>query len=638
MTLPVSGKLKRIKRRDRNLWTPAEILAWKRPEKMTVSQWADQNRVLSAVTSAEPGRWKTGRVPYLEDIMDAFSDPYVEEITVMSASQVGKTEAMLNMLGYVIDQDPGPTLVVMPREDDAKVISSDRVLPMIHDSHALREHLPALSDDISKLEYRMDRMFLYFAGSNSPADLASRPIRYLFLDEIDKYPKFSGNEADPVKLAMERQKTFWNKKTVKVSTPTTRQGYIFREFELSDKRRFYVPCPHCGRFQVLVLGQIKWLEGKDFPERIKNERLAWYECYYCKNRIEDYHKNKMLNFGKWVAEGAQIDANGNVNGGNFKSKHRGFWITSLYSPWLTWSDIACEFLRSKDYIELLMNFVNSWLAEVWEEKVNKTKPEELAELALDYPREIVPAGVRVLTAGVDVQKDHFYLSIRGWGYGQESWLILATRVETWEDVIHIVFKTPYPSEVRGAASFLVRLTCIDSGHRTSEVYEVCREWRDIARPIKGQQHLSGTPFKVNNIDKFPETGRMIPGGMSLWHIDTSYFKDKVTRLVQNTKMGGPGGWHLYQDIHAEYLKQFCSEQKIIIRDRKKGRATEEWRPVSTHAATHFLDTEVYATAAAEMLRLFSLLPEESKPANVPKEPKRAHPWIDVGGGWNRRNG
>ncbi len=638
MTLRALGKSRKIKKENRNLWTQAEVLAWKRPEKMTVSQWADQNRVLSAVTSAEPGRWKTGRVPYLEEIMDAFSDPFVEEITVMSASQVGKTESMLNMLGYVIDQDPGPTLVVMPREDDAKGLSSDRVLPMIKDSYALREHLPVLSDDISKLEYRLNRMFLYFAGSNSPADLASRPIRYLFLDEIDKYPKFSGNEADPVKLAMERQKTFWNKKTVKVSTPTTRQGYIFREFELSDKRRFHVPCPHCSKYQILVLGQIKWLEGKDAPERIKNERLAWYECYHCKNRIEDYHKNKMLSFGKWVCEGSQIDTSGNIKGGNFKSKHRGYWITSLYSPWLTWSDIACEFLRSKDYIELLMNFVNSWLAEVWEEKTSKTKPEELAELALDYPREIVPVGVRVLTAGVDVQKDHFYISIRGWGYSQESWLILATRVETWEDVIHVVFKTAYPSEVKNIGPFDVRLTCIDSGHRTSEVYEVCREWQDIARPIKGQQHLSGNPFKVNNIDKFPETGRVIPGGLSLWHIDTSYFKDKVTRLVQNTKMGSPSGWHLYQGIHEEYLKQFCSEQKIIIRDRKKGKATEEWRPVSAHAATHFLDTEIYATAAAEMLRLFSLPLEETKPVNTSKEQKRTDPWIEIGGGWNRRNG
>src|SRR3989338_4805870 len=181
-----------------------------------------------------------------------------EEITVMAASQVGKTEAMFNMLGFIIDQDPGPALVVLPRESDAKSVSCNRVLPMIQSSFALRQHLPKFSDDITRLEYHLDRMILYFAGSNSPADLASRPIRYLFLDEIDKYPRFSGREADPIKLATERQKTFWNKKTVKVSTPTTRDGYIYREFEKSDQSRFFAPCPHCGGYQILLFGQIKW--------------------------------------------------------------------------------------------------------------------------------------------------------------------------------------------------------------------------------------------------------------------------------------------------------------------------------------------------------------------------------------------
>ncbi len=200
-----------------------------RPLPITVSQWADRYRILNSVTSAEPGRWKTNRTPYLQGIMDAFTDPLVEEITVMAASQVGKTEGMYNMLGYVIDQDPGPTLMVLPRENDAKSVSYNRVLPMINSSGSLRDHISKASDDITKLEYHLDRMILYFAGSNSPADLASRPIRYLFLDEVDKYPRFSGREADPIKLASERQKTFWNKKTVKVSTPTTRDGYIFRE-------------------------------------------------------------------------------------------------------------------------------------------------------------------------------------------------------------------------------------------------------------------------------------------------------------------------------------------------------------------------------------------------------------------------
>ncbi|MDO8675547.1 MAG: phage terminase large subunit family protein [Candidatus Omnitrophota bacterium] len=598
---------------------------WVLPEKITVSVWADRYRRLDVKTSAEPGQWSTSRTPYLKGIMDAFTDPYVDEITVMAASQVGKTEAMYNMLGFVLDQDPGPTLMVMPRADDAKSVSYNRIKPMIETSPALSRYLPKNTDDITKLEYHFDRMILYFAGSNSPADLASRPIRYLFLDEVDKYPKFSGREADPIKLASERQKTFWNKKTVKVSTPTTRDGYIFREYEKSDQRRFYVPCPHCAKKQALVFGQIKWPKEEASAERIKNDRLAWYECVHCHGRIEDIHKQRMMLNGEWIAESDQ------------KSRNRGFWISSLYSPWLTWSDIAGEFLKSKDYIELLMNFVNSWLAEVWEEKASKTKPDELSELVLSYPKEVLPEGVIVLTGGVDVQKDHFYLSIRGWGYGQESWLILATRVEDWGDVEQIMFKSEYPFQLNPEDSLPVRLTCIDSGHRTSEVYEICRQWRDKARPIKGQQHLSGVPFRPSNIDKFPATGHMIPGGLALWHIDTSYFKDKVTRFVQNTKMDGLGGWHLYQNIHQEYLKQFCAEHKIIIRDRKHGKTIEEWRPVTAHAATHFLDTEVYSTAAAEMLRVFSMQAEDNKNTRNQNEVKQGS-WLLKQNNWVRRNG
>ncbi len=607
---------------------PYAATEWTLPDKMTVSLWADKCRRLDPKTSAEPGQWSTNRTPYLRGIMDAFTDPLVDEITVMSASQVGKTEAILNMLGYIIDQDPGPTLMVLPRADDAKSVSYNRIKPMVETSPSLSKYLPENSDDITKLEYHFERMILYFAGSNSPADLASRPVRYLFLDEVDKYPKFSGREADPIKLAQERQKTFWNKKTVKVSTPTTKEGYIFREYEKSDQRRFYVPCPHCGKKQVLVFSQVKWPKDEASAEKIKNERLAWYECLYCSKHIEDNQKPKMMLGGEWLPDKKE------------QNKNRGFWISSLYSPWLTWSDVACEFLKSKDYIELLMNFVNSWLAEVWEENLGKTKPEEIAALALAYPRGTVPEGVKVLTAGVDVQKDHFYLSIRGWGLHQESWLILATRVETWEDVVEILFKTYYPSEEPGVMPFGVRIACIDTGYRTDEVYEVARQWRDIARPVKGQSYISGVPFKISSIDKYPATGQSIPGGLRLWHIDTSYFKDKISRLVRNTSFDYPAVWHLHKDPSEEYLRQFCGEHKVIIRDKKTGRAREEWHTISVHTQSHFFDTECYAIAAAEMIRVFAM--QEGDKRVYPKEDTESlkqsitKNWLPRRPGWIKR--
>jgi len=539
--------------------------------------------------------------------MDAFTDPHVEEITVMASSQVGKTESMFNMLGYVIDQDPGPTLVVLPRESDARSVSYNRVLPMIQGSPALQERMPRKSDDITKLEYRMDRMILFFAGSNSPADLASRPIRYLFLDEIDKYPKFSGREADPIKLASERQKTFWNKKTVKVSTPTTRDGYIYREYDKSDQCKYFVPCPHCGGFQILVFGQIKWPEKERSTEKIKNKRLAWYECEHCGKRIEDYHKPQMLDKGKWVPRDCEINQDGEIWGEGLDSKHRGFWINSLYSPWLSWSDIAVEFLKSKDFIELLMNFVNSWLAEVWEEKIEETTVDKVKSLSCDYLQGTVPDDVVVLTAGVDVQKDHFFYVIRGWGYEEQSWLIRCGYLEYWEDLVEVLFKTDY-KKISGSETLPVYMTCIDSGYRTDEVYHFCRHWRDRSKAIKGQDEITdGRFYRASKIDINSRTGSIIKSGLVLWNLNVSQYKDKISRLVATKD---PNKWHLFKDPSDDYLSQFTSEHKVLVRNRNTGKAKEVWQKKRSSVANHYLDAEVYAVAAADIIRALNLRRDE----------------------------
>lgn len=619
------------------IWTENVRRAWELPQDITVSQWADGNRFLDDKISSDSGRWHTEFTPYLRGIMDSINDPLVEEVTIMASTQVGKTESLLNIAGYIVDQDPGPLLFVMPREDDAKSISSKRLLPMLFLSPALKSHILQRSDAITQMEITLDRMIIYFSGANSPASLASRPVRYLLMDETDKYPHFTQKEADPIKLATERTRTYWNRKIIKCSTPTTRDGYIAREYEKSDRMRFYVPCPHCSKYQVLIFKtQVKWPEDVRDPEQIKSGRLAWYECIRCRGKITEPMKRKMVAQGKWCSDECDVGDDGSITGNAQRTANRGFWINALYSPWLSFSDVAAEFLASKDTPELLMNFVNSWLGEVWEENLNKTKPEEIKALARPYQRGIVPAGVRALTGGVDVQKDHFWLVIRGWGISQESWKILSARVETWDDVISIMFQTRYPSEMPNVDPLPVRVTCIDTGYRTDEVYDVCRRYRDLARPIKGRQHLTGVPIKSSTIDRYPKDGRVIPGGLQLWHLDTSYFKDKVSRLVQNTAMDSPGGWHVHLEPSDEYCRQFSGEHKVILRDRKTGRVTEEWRPITSRAPTHCWDCEIYATAAAEMMRVFSWRPEGGGP--IIHQPSKKTVLSDQygAGSWARR--
>lgn len=614
------------------IWTPLVSRTWDLPEKLTVSEWADRSRTLGP-ENAEPGPWSTDRTPYLRGIMDAFGDPHVEDIDIMASTQVGKSESLLNMLGYAIDQDPGPVLFVMPTVPIARSFSYKRILPMLTLSPDLFRHLTEKSDDLSKLEMTLDRMTIYMAGAESPAALASRPIRYALFDEVDKYPPFSGREADPIELGTERTRTFKvNRKRVKCSTPTTEFGYIYREYEQSDRQKFYVPCPHCGKMQVLVWSQVKFPQDVRDPEEIQMRRLAWYECVQCKSKITDNMKQKMLLHGRWIPEKFKDRA----DDGPLeypRSKHAGFWINAIYSPWLTFAEIAAKWLKTKDDKALLMNFVNSWLAEPWKETVGKMKTDDILRLAHDREPLVVPAQALVLTAGVDVQDGYFILVIRAWGYLQESWLIRAQRVETWADVEAILFSTKYISEDN--RELWVRLACFDSGYETDQVYDFCRAWRDCAVPTKGKEHLGGEAYKARKIETFA-SGKPMPGGIMLFNLDTTYFKDKIFRKIQDTQDGVPGGWHVYKNPSEDYQKQMCAETKVLKIDKRTRKKIWTWQPVSDHTPNHYLDAEVGAAAAAEILRVYDLKPPD--PAQVQQQQSEGNKssWIERRPNWMGR--
>ncbi|WP_320416946.1 terminase gpA endonuclease subunit [Candidatus Velamenicoccus archaeovorus] len=320
-------------------------------------------------------------------------------------------------------------------------------------------------------------------------------------------------------------------------------------------------------------------------------------------------KQKIMQSGEWIPEKKE------------KNRNRGFWVSSLYSPWLTWSDIAAEFLKSKDYIELLMNFVNSWLAEVWEEKIEETTVDKVRNLARDYDEGIVPDEVLVLTAGVDVQKDHFYFVIRGWGYYEESWLIRAGRAEYWDDLVEALFKTEY-KRLTSNETLNIYMSCVDSGFRTDEVYRFCRSWSDKTKAIKGVEEISGGRFyRANKIDINSRTGAVIPGGLVLWHLNVTQYKDKINRLVTSRD---PVKWHIFKNPGEEYLAQFTSEHKILIRNRTTGRAKEVWQKKKEASANHFLDAEVYALAAADIIRALNIRKDGAVRVYQPKAKGEEH--------------
>ena len=379
---------------------------------LTVSEWAQQHRVLTSRASAEPGRYRIARTPYMRDILDALSpaDP-CRRVVFMKAAQVGATEGGNNWIGYVIHQAPGPMLAVQPTVELAKRNSRQRIDPLIEESAALRERVrPARSRDSGNtmLSKEFPGGILIMTGANSAVGLRSIPARYILLDEVDAYPASADEEGDPVTLAEARSLTFAHRrKVLLISTPTVK-GFsrIEREYEASDQRRYFVPCPHCGHAQALVFERLRWEKGK--PE------TAAYHCKSCDEPIAEHHKTAMLAAGVWRATGTAADP-----------ATIGFHLSALYSPpgWKSWADIARDKEAAKGSDEAERAFRNTVLGETWVETGEAPDWQRLYDRRERWTPGTVPAGGLFLTAGADVQKDRIEVDVWAWGRGLESWLI-----------------------------------------------------------------------------------------------------------------------------------------------------------------------------------------------------------------------
>lgn len=531
------------KQRPKVDWFPEELKAFKPPERYTVSEWADNFRVLTSV-SAEPGRWRTNRTPYLKEPMDRFTDPLIEKIVLCFGAQLGKTETELNMIGYALDQTSSPTMMVYPTDTIAKFASDKRVQPMIKSVKSINDKFYENSK-LLELDFNNGN-YMVLVGANSPSSLSSRSIKYLFFDEIDKYPAFAGKEADPIKLATERTKTFVDKKIVMVSTPTVESGNIWQAFmSANERRQYYVPCPHCGVSQVLKFKQIKWPEEhNDNADMIRD--TAYYECEHCGERIYDKHKMEMLRSGEWRA----------VNESQSKVRSVSYHLSSIYSPWVTFGDVAYEFKNSKGTPATLMNFINSWLAEPW--KSSKTKSTQNLEFTQsNYPCGVVPDKAVLLIASVDVQLDHFWWEVRAYAPGVKSYLIDYGQASTWGDLEEIIINREYPSEYGEARQ--VMKAGIDSGFRTDEVYQFCSRFPEVCIPIKGSSNHStmAAPYTMTSLEKG------VVGGLKLYVLNTDYWKDFIfARMIRPADEDGT--IHLYKECPQEYSDHLRSEEKQEI--------------------------------------------------------------------------
>lgn len=539
--------------------------------------------------------------------MDVFKLHHVNKVTLCFATQTGKTEAMLNMMGYAIDQDAAPGIVVYPTDSLAKDIGKGRLRSFV-------DYCPPLLEKLISDRTEAQRLFFIgvefaIVGANSPSQLASRPARYVFFDESDKFPLKAGNDADPFELAGERTKTFHNRKEVMVSSPTYETGHIWQSWLVADARyRYFVPCPHCGGYQVMLLSGIRWPEELNaLPPAERLKRVtdeAWYQCEFCHSKIYDMDKRRMLALGQW----RQVEYNSGAERWQESETivrlphHMAFNISTIYSPWKRFGDVAVKFLETKNRPEKLQSFINGWLGEPWVFQSARLRSDTVMEKQLEYERGSVPRNSLILTAFVDVQKDHFWWAVRAWGEGMTSWLVDYGGgpgiCETWadvEDMLNREFQQPETGE-----SYRVFFTLIDSGYRTGEVYDFCTEHPGLTAPSKGLDETSarGIPYRVGKIDKIGYTD------LRLYLLDTEFYKDFLFGRL-NKQPGERGSWNIFKDCPRGYADQVCSEHKVKEFNRK-GVSTERYKKIQEGIDNHLLDCEVGNIAAAEIAGIRSM--------------------------------
>lgn len=569
----------KIKRKTSNLFKNiCKILA--PPPDLKVSEWADTYRMLSAESSAEPGKWRTDRAPYQREILDSVSDSDVETIIIMSSAQVGKTEILNNIIGYHIDYDPAPMLLLMPTESLCNSYSKKRLNPMIRDTPSLTDKVkPSKSRDSDNtiLEKGFPGGYIAMVGANAPTGLSSRPIRILLADEVDRFPVSAGKEGDPLSLAEKRTKNFWNKKKIYVSTPTEKEiSRIYKEFESSTQEEWCVPCPMCGKYQPF-----DW-------NRIRFEDVTM-KCVNCKEHLTEYEWKSQLHRGKYISPLENPD-----------KRKRGFHLNALTSPWEPWISIINDFKEAKKKgKESLKTWFNTTLGQVWEDKEGDGVEYRDLMKRNQYYNCQVPDRVLILTAGVDVQDDRLEVEVVGWGQDKESWGIEYKKIigspelkETWDKLDQYLTGLFFYSD---NTPIRIAATCIDTGgHRTNDAYDFIKP-REV-RNIFGVKGVSGR--NQDFIHSCTTTNRE---KIHLFNIGVDKGKETIYSRL-NIKDYGPGYCHFPKEENTgydlEYFKSLCSEKRIVR--LVNGQAKFQW--IKKYKRNEGLDLRNYATAALEIIK------------------------------------
>lgn len=558
--------------------------------RLTVSEWSDLHRYLAPTSSAEPGKWKTDRTPYLRPIMDALSATSpIQEVVFIKGAQIGATEMGFNWIGYIIDVAPAPTLMVQPTEAMAKRNSKMRFDPMVEATDRLKDKIkPARSRDADNttLQKGFPGGVLVMSGANSASGLRSMPVRNLMLDEVDAYPLDLEGEGSPVDLARARTRTFAKRKTFILSTPTVEHtSVIYKEFLTTDQNYLHVPCPYCNTFQALKWDNLKWEPG--------NPDSVLYYCEGCGVGIEERHKSYMLPRGVMVPANPQAVSSTKI----------GFHVSSLYSPlgWYSWKDAAKDWEDAEGNVTKQKTFINTVLGLTWKESGEAPAWENLYNRRELYAQNKPCNEVMFITVGVDVQKDRIELEVVGWCRKKRTYSIDfrvligdTSKEEVWNELAEVVGET---WEREDGNILPMKLMAVDTGYNTQFVYAFCQRF-DATRviPVKGQQKQQTivSPPKQVNITKAGKKA----GKTKVWNVGVDMLKSELYGFLRNEiKEDGtiPLGYCHFPQYDQHYFKGLTGEQ-LELRKNTKGYNEYVW--VKKYERNEPLDCRVYARAAA----------------------------------------
>lgn len=566
--------------------------------KLSVLEWAEDAVELSERITEQPGPYSTNFYPYVREVLECISDRTVQRVSLCWGSQTAKTTTFYIMLGYTIDQRPRPILWVFPNAHLCKTFSSDRWLPFCRESKVLLKHLPRYGDGTVDLDHftllkqQFSRCTMNLVGAGSQANIRSFPVSVLVLDEIDVIPEGTRKEC------LDRIKGRSDFKVLQSSTPIAEMGGIWQEFQDGDRRRFYMPCPHCDSRMVFRWADdagefnLRWPEdakqdGKWNLPTVMDE--TFYRCESCGEPIYDEKKPAMLKQGEWVATSSAAERGS-----------RSYHLNSFYSPTITFGRMAVEYLKAKQTADGIRVFTNGWLAEPWKRHEAFVNPAQFRALERDYERGEIKGKYRILS--VDVQRNSFYWIVRGFDIDGTSYLINNGMVPSLEDFAGIV------------ENYEVSYAVIDTGYRTQEIYEFISAGAGMWFGAKGWDKMP-TSYRLVKIDPYtPVKGQRSKGTrINLLHVNKAVWQEELSQR----RSGGSSNWFVYNNVDSEYIRQMLATS-LVERTNRRGQVVREW--LVEGRDDHYWDCENYALALSSAFGIGGVLETEIQKPD-PKKPR-----------------